>query len=156
MLTDNGHPNTIDPLKIRKPCCQVISWSHIAILTKLLKFWGTRALLIWFTEYLYTDTRRLNSCFRKPRTYIYWHKRTECIVAFANRSLSGLESRYRQTEKEALGIMWAYDHYDKYLRGATHVWITDYKPLLTIKQWPKPPLSFDLWDSDSTVEAIII
>lgn len=68
------------------------------------------------------------------------------VVAYASRSLSVPESRYSQTEREALGIVWACEHFDMYLRGASHFQvITDHKPLTTIWKRPKPPLRIKRW-----------
>jgi hypothetical protein len=60
--------------------------------------------------------------------------------------LSGPESRYSQTEREALAIIWACEHFDMYLRGAPHFRVvTDHKPLLSIWKRPKPPLRIERW-----------
>jgi hypothetical protein len=54
-------------------------------------------------------------------------------VAYASRALTDIESRYSQTEREALAIVWACEHFDMYIRGAPCVNIvTDHKPLETI------------------------
>jgi hypothetical protein len=51
-------------------------------------------------------------------------------IAYASRALSDTESRYSQTEREALAIVWACEHFDIYIRGANNVTIiADHKPL---------------------------
>jgi hypothetical protein len=69
-------------------------------------------------------------------------------VAFANKGLSDTETRYSQTEREALAIVWACEHFDihVYIRGAQNVnIITDHKPLERIWQKPKRPLRIERW-----------
>jgi hypothetical protein len=41
-------------------------------------------------------------------------------------------SRYSQTEREMLAVVWATEHYHLYLYGAKFAVITDHKPLLGI------------------------
>lgn len=68
------------------------------------------------------------------------------VVAYASRALTPVESRYSQTEREALGIVWACEHFDIYLRGApSFAVITDHKPLVTIWSKPRPPLRIERW-----------
>ncbi|XP_062585043.1 uncharacterized protein K02A2.6-like [Saccostrea cucullata] len=56
------------------------------------------------------------------------------------------KSRYSQTEREALAIVWACEHFDIYIRGANNVnIITDHKPLEKIWQKPRPPLRIERW-----------
>ncbi|XP_055910452.1 uncharacterized protein K02A2.6-like [Eupeodes corollae] len=54
------------------------------------------------------------------------------IIAFGNKTLSDCERRYCQTEKEALALVWACEHFDMFLYGKDFVLITDHKPLETI------------------------
>ena len=68
------------------------------------------------------------------------------VIAYASRALSYTESRYSQTEREALAVVWACEHYDIYLRGAPHFTVlTDHKPLEKIWQKSKPPLRIERW-----------
>lgn len=55
------------------------------------------------------------------------------IIAFGNKSLSDREKRYCQTEKEALALVWAVEHFDMYLFGKdSFELISDHKPLEVI------------------------
>ena len=53
-------------------------------------------------------------------------------VCYASRSLTGCEQRYSQTEKEALGVVWACDRFHVYVYGMKFVVETDHKPLEVI------------------------
>ena len=68
------------------------------------------------------------------------------VVCYGSRALTPVESRYSQTEREALGVVWACEYFDLYLRGLPHfIVITDHKPLETIWKKPNPPLRIDRW-----------
>ena len=68
------------------------------------------------------------------------------VVAYASRALTDTESRYSQTEREALAIVWACEHFDIYLRGSPHFTVLpDHKPLERIWQKSKPPLRIERW-----------
>ncbi len=68
------------------------------------------------------------------------------VVAYASRALTPTESRYSQTEREALGIVWSCEHFNIYLRGAPHFTvITDHKPLEKIWKKQQPPLRIERW-----------
>ena len=54
------------------------------------------------------------------------------VISYASRALSSVESRYSQTEREMLAVIWAIEHYHLYLYGAKFTVITDHKPLLGI------------------------
>ena len=54
------------------------------------------------------------------------------IVQFASRALSAVEQRYSQTEREALAIIWACEHFHIYIFGAPFTVFTDHKPLPSI------------------------
>jgi len=51
------------------------------------------------------------------------------VVCYASRSLSDVERRYSQTEREALGLVWACERFFMYLYGISFTMITDHKPL---------------------------
>ena len=69
------------------------------------------------------------------------HSQETKIIAYASHSLTEVETRYSQTEKEALAIVWGVEHFHLYLYGAPFVLYTDHKPLEVIYANPcsKPP-----------------
>jgi len=68
------------------------------------------------------------------------------VVAYASRALTHTESRYSQTEREALAVVWACEHYSMYLKGAPcFLVVTDHKPLTTIWEKKQPPLRVECW-----------
>ena len=69
------------------------------------------------------------------------------VVAYASRALSDTETRYSQTEKEALAIVWGCEKFHTYLYGTTFDLITDHKPLELIFNNPnsKPPARIERW-----------
>ena len=50
-------------------------------------------------------------------------------IAYASRALTETEKRYLQTEKEALAVIWAVDHFHLFLLGSEFMLVTDHKPL---------------------------
>ena len=50
------------------------------------------------------------------------------IVAYGSRSLTEVEKRYSQTEREGVVIVWAAEHFHQYLYGGTFTIIIDHKP----------------------------
>lgn len=55
------------------------------------------------------------------------------VIAYGNKSLTDVEKRYCQTEKEALALVWAVEHFKMYLYGkASFDLVTDHKPLEVI------------------------
>ena len=53
----------------------------------------------------------------------------ERVICYASRSLTDVEKRYSQTEKEAFGIVWACERLHMYLYGTDFEILTDHKPL---------------------------
>ena len=70
------------------------------------------------------------------------------IVAYASRSLSPVEQRYSQTERETLACVWACERFHLYVYGAPFTLITDHKPLVHIFNNPKakPPARLERWN----------
>lgn len=55
------------------------------------------------------------------------------VIAYGNKSLTDVEKRYCQTEKEALALVWAVEHFNMYLYGLkVFELVTDHKPLEVI------------------------
>ena len=50
-------------------------------------------------------------------------------VSYASRSLTDVERRYSQTEKEALALVWACERFNMYVSGRSFELETDHKPL---------------------------
>lgn len=59
------------------------------------------------------------------------------IIAHASRSLTDVETRYSQTEKESLAILWSIEHFHLYLYGHKFTLVSDHQPLETIFNNPK-------------------
>ena len=57
------------------------------------------------------------------------HNGENRVICYASRGLSAVERRYSQTEREALGIVWACEKFHIYLYGTTFELWTDHKPL---------------------------
>ena len=71
----------------------------------------------------------------------------DSIIAYASRALTPVEQRYSQTEREALAILWACEHFHLYLYGSHFTVITDHKPLELLFNNPKatPPARLERW-----------
>lgn len=54
------------------------------------------------------------------------------VISFASKSLSQTEKKYPTLDKEALGIVWATERFQMYLRGLHFTILTDHKPLVNI------------------------
>ena len=69
------------------------------------------------------------------------------VVAYASRSLSDVEQRYSQIERETLAMVWAVERFHLYLFGRPFTLITDHKPLESIFNKPKskPPARIERW-----------
>ena len=50
------------------------------------------------------------------------------VICYASRSLSDVERRYSQTEKEALALVWACEGFYMYIYGIDFELLTDHKP----------------------------
>ena len=60
------------------------------------------------------------------------------VVSCASRTLSEVEARYSQTEREMLAVVWAAEHFHLYVCGSKFHIIADHKPLLGIFKSNKP------------------
>jgi len=68
------------------------------------------------------------------------------IISFASKSLSEVEKRYSQTEKESLALVWAVEKFYFYLIGLEFDLVTDHKPLEAIfKPTSRPPARIERW-----------
>jgi transposase InsO family protein len=68
------------------------------------------------------------------------------VISYANRSLSSVERRYSQTEKEGLAIVWACERFQSYLIGKKFTLMTDHRPLLNIySRRSKPQARLERW-----------
>ena len=68
------------------------------------------------------------------------------VIAYASRSLSDIEQRYSQTEKEALAIVWAGERFHLYLRGISFEILSDHKPLQIIySSQSRPSARIERW-----------
>lgn len=54
------------------------------------------------------------------------------VVAYGSRSLTDVERRYSQTEKEALGLVWGCERFHMYLYGVEFSLLNDHRPLEVI------------------------
>ena len=60
------------------------------------------------------------------------------VVSYASCTLSEVEARYSQTEREMLAVVWAAEHFHLYVYGSKFHIITNHKPLLGIFKSNKP------------------
>ncbi|CAM1332867.1 Uncharacterised protein r2_g4210 [Pycnogonum litorale] len=68
------------------------------------------------------------------------------VVSYASRSLTDVERRYSQMEKEALALVWACERFKLYLYGLKFELETDHRPLEHIfKSTSKPPARIERW-----------
>ena len=69
------------------------------------------------------------------------------IIAYSSRALTDVESRYSETEKEALAIIWTIAHSHLYLYGHSFELVSDHLPLETTFNNPKTktPARIERW-----------
>ena len=68
------------------------------------------------------------------------------IIAYASRTLSQIERKYSQTEKEALALLWSCERFHVYLYGADFNLLTDHKALEFIfSPRSKPSARVERW-----------
>ena len=70
------------------------------------------------------------------------------VCAYASRTLSDVERRYSQTEKEALAIVWACEKFHLYIYGEKFNIVTDHKALEMIfgNASSRPPARIERWN----------
>ena len=67
-------------------------------------------------------------------------------VEYASRSLTAVEQRYSQTEREALAVVWGCERFRMYLFGLDFILVTDHKPLeVMFSPSSKPPARVERW-----------
>jgi hypothetical protein len=57
---------------------------------------------------------------------------------YSSRHLTDAETRYSATERELLAIVWAAKRFNAYIYGRNVTFITDHKPLVTMKSLKEP------------------
>jgi hypothetical protein len=69
------------------------------------------------------------------------------VISYASRSLTSVEQRYSQLEREALGVVWSCERFHIYVYGKPVTIYTDHKPLLGIFAKPssKLPTRLERW-----------
>nr|XP_006825366.1 PREDICTED: uncharacterized protein LOC102804276 [Saccoglossus kowalevskii] len=69
------------------------------------------------------------------------------IVTLASCSLTPVEQRYSQTEREALAVTWGILHFHLYLHESQFQVTTDHKPLVPLFNTPtsKAPTRIERW-----------
>ena len=68
------------------------------------------------------------------------------VIMYASRSLTEVERRYSQTEREALAIVWACERFHTYLYGIKFHLVTDHKPLkFLFSKRSRPPARIERW-----------
>lgn len=69
------------------------------------------------------------------------------VISYGSQALNDVETRYSQTEKESLAVVWGCEHFHLYLFGNQFKIISDHKPLESIFNNPnsKPPARIERW-----------
>ena len=68
------------------------------------------------------------------------------VITYASRSLTQVERRYSQTEREALALVWACEKFHAYIYGLDFELVTDHKQLEAIfSPKSKPPACIERW-----------
>ena len=68
------------------------------------------------------------------------------VVSYGSRALTDVESRYSQTEREALAVHWALEHFHYYIFDTHVMVISDHKPLETLlSPRSSPPPRIQRW-----------
>ena len=69
------------------------------------------------------------------------------IINYSSRSLTPVEQRYSQTEREALAIYFGIKRFHMYLLGIEFDVVTDHKPLVPLfnNERSKPPMRIERW-----------
>ena len=74
------------------------------------------------------------------------HNGDNRVICYASRGLSEVERRYSQTEREALGLVWACEKFHVYLYGIEFELWTDHKPLEFIySRRSRPSARIERW-----------
>lgn len=69
------------------------------------------------------------------------------VLAYGSRSLTNVEQRYSQIEREALACTWGCEHFRQFALGAQFTLTTDHMPLLSLFGNPqaKLPMRIERW-----------
>ena len=73
-------------------------------------------------------------------------QRQHRVISYVSRSLTVVDRRYSQTEKEALALVWVCERFHLYLYGIKFEMVTDHKPLEMINSpRSKPSARIERW-----------
>ena len=75
------------------------------------------------------------------------NKNDETVVAYGSRSLTEVERRYSQTEREALAVVFGCEHFQLFLYGIHFMIYSDHKPSVSIFENPNSncPARLERW-----------